>query len=342
MPGSSSAVPWDSHVLAELIDELGAIGTGCLEMEHAFAADLRDQHPSYRDSARNLLHYVALRQRDIRELQKRLASLGLSSLGRTESHVLDNLTAVSRILHHLVGRPWNEPGASADGVDFAAGKTLLHQHTAALLGSKPPRRAVRILVTMPSEAATDGALVRELLASGMDCMRINCAHDDPEAWAAMVAHLRAASSGLGRECRILMDLAGPKLRTGPIASEGQVLRWRPHRNARGEVVRPARIWLTAHEGPQPPPTPAEGVLHVPRHWCEGLADGDRFVLRDLRGKSRRLTVHGSSEGGRWAWSEQTAYWMPERRSSCETRGGMPTLGDRSEPGSVSCRPVPSS
>jgi pyruvate kinase len=143
MPGSFSAVSWDSHVLAELIDELGAIRTGCVEMEQAFAADLRDQHPSYRDSARNLLHYIALRRRDIREVQKRLASLGLSSLGRTESHVLDNLTAVSRILHHLVGRPWNEPGASTDGVDFAAGKTLLHQHTAALLGSKPPKRAGR-------------------------------------------------------------------------------------------------------------------------------------------------------------------------------------------------------
>ena len=206
-------------MLAELIDELAATRASCLEIEHAFEADLRDVHPSYRDSARNLLHYVALRRGDIRDLQKRLASLGLSSLGRTESHVLDNLTAVSRILHCLVGRPWNETGGRTDRVDFAAGKTLLHQHTAALLGSKPPKRAVRILVTMPSQAATDSSLIHELLASGMNCMRINCAHDGPEAWAAMVAHLRAASSTLGRECRILMDLGGPKLRTGPIAPE---------------------------------------------------------------------------------------------------------------------------
>ena len=219
MSDSSCAPPWDTHVLAELIDELTTIRAGCLEIEHAFEADLSDVHPTYRDSARNLLHYVALRRGDIRDLQKRLASLGLSSLGRTESHVLDNLTAVSRILHCLVGRPWNETGGRTDRVDFAAGKTLLHQHTAALLGSKPPKRAVRILVTMPSEAATDSSLIHELLASGMNCMRINCAHDGPEAWAAMVAHLRAASSTLGRECRILMDLGGPKLRTGPIAPE---------------------------------------------------------------------------------------------------------------------------
>jgi pyruvate kinase len=294
-------------VLAELIDELAAIRAGCLEIEHAFEADSGDVHPSYRDSARNLLHYVALRRGDIRDLQKRLASLGLSSLGRTESHVRDNLTAVSRILHCLVGRAWSETDGRTDRVDFAAGKTLLHQHTAALLGSKPLRRAVRILVTMPSEAATDSSLIHELLASGMNCMRINCAHDGPEAWAAMVAHLRTASSTLGRECRILMDLPGPKLRTGPIAPEGQVLKWRPQRNVRGKVIRPARIWLTSDESPHPAPTQAEAVLRVPKSWCESLVDGDRIVLSDLRGKPRRLTVRGSSEGGRWASSEQTAY-----------------------------------
>jgi pyruvate kinase len=294
-------------VLAELIDDLAAIRASCIEIEHGFEADLRDVHPTYRDSARNLLHYVALRRGDIRALQKRLASLGLSSLGRTESHVLDNLTAVTRILHCLVGRPWSESGGNTDRVDFAAGKTLLHQHTAALLGSKPPKRAVRILVTMPSQAATDGALIQELLANGMNCMRINCAHDGPEAWAAMVAHLRAASSALGRECRILMDLAGPKLRTGPITPEGQVLKWRPQRDVRGKVIRPARLWLTAHESPHPAPTHAEAVLRVPMSWCESLVDGDRIVLSDLRGKPRRLTVQGASDGGRWALSEQTAY-----------------------------------
>jgi pyruvate kinase len=35
-------VAWDPHVLAELIDELMAILTSCLEMEHAFEADLEN------------------------------------------------------------------------------------------------------------------------------------------------------------------------------------------------------------------------------------------------------------------------------------------------------------
>ena len=47
----------------------------------------------------------------------------------------------------------------------------------------------------------------------MDVMRINCAHDSPEAWQAMVANLRQAENQTGRRCRVQFDLAGPKVRT---------------------------------------------------------------------------------------------------------------------------------
>ena len=42
------------------------------------------------------------------------------------------------------------------------------------------------MVTMATEAATDYELVRELVQSGMDCMRINCAHDNPDLWLGMI------------------------------------------------------------------------------------------------------------------------------------------------------------
>jgi pyruvate kinase len=71
------------------------------------------------------------------------------------------------------------------------------------------------MVTMPSEAADSPSLIQQLLANGMDCMRINCAHDDAPVWKRMIEHLRQAEQTLGRRCRVLMDLAGPKLRTGP-------------------------------------------------------------------------------------------------------------------------------
>ena len=69
---------------------------------------------------------------------------------------------------------------------------------------------------MPVEAATNYPLVRDLFEAGMDCMRVNCAHDGEAEWAGMIANLRRAQRTLGRRCRVQMDLGGPKLRTGPI------------------------------------------------------------------------------------------------------------------------------
>jgi len=47
-----------------------------------------------RSSARNMLHYWAIRQRDLRDLQAGLAAYGLSSLGRSEPHVEATLLLV--------------------------------------------------------------------------------------------------------------------------------------------------------------------------------------------------------------------------------------------------------
>ena len=60
-------------------------------------------HEAHRRSARNLAHYLALRRHDIRKLQAQLAQIGLSSLGRTESHVLNAVRTVDRVLNVLLG-----------------------------------------------------------------------------------------------------------------------------------------------------------------------------------------------------------------------------------------------
>jgi pyruvate kinase len=51
------------------------------------------------------------------------------------------------------------------------------------------------MVTIASDAAHDYSLVRDLLAGGMDCMRINCAHDGPAEWESMIGHLKARKRG---------------------------------------------------------------------------------------------------------------------------------------------------
>ena len=133
---------------------------------------------------------------------------------------------------------------------------LLERHTEDLLGPKPATRIVRIMVTMPTEAATDPALIEALMRNGMDCLRINCAHDGPDVWERMVGNLRRAERLLERKCRVLMDLAGPKLRTGPLVPGPEVVKWRPRRDPYGRVTAPARIWFYPSESPVPAPAAA--------------------------------------------------------------------------------------
>jgi len=150
--------PWGSDALQSLTSELSMVRARALDMESHFGNYIQDAHPCFRDSARNLLHYLGLRNFDIRELQTRLASLGLSSLGRTESHTLPALDAVLHVLRALsAGSPNSAPPRSGD---FTLGDTVLKGHTEALLGPPPDRR--------PSRAAREAAL-RPRAAFGEEC-----------------------------------------------------------------------------------------------------------------------------------------------------------------------------
>lgn len=262
-------------------------------------------HPEHQAGARNLLHYVALRRHDIRDLQHSLATLGLSSLGRTESNVRGALEAVLRVLEAMVGNP---PSGAAP--NLLTGRHRLERNTETLLGPPPAGRRVRIMVTMPSEAATDPALVRDLLASGMNCMRINTAHDGPEGWAAMIQHLRAAERELGVACKVEMDLAGPKLRTGPVEPGPPVLKFRPRRDTLGRVTTPARVFFTPKEHPHLPADPVDAVLPVPRRWISYLTAGARVSFKDTRGARRILRLTRPEGTGWWAEGERTAYVAP--------------------------------
>jgi pyruvate kinase len=141
-------------------------------------------------------------------------------------------------------------------------------------------------------------------------MRVNCAHDGPEEWAAMIANLKRAIQETGCECRIHMDLGGPKLRTGPLQPGPAVLKYRPHRDAYGHIVAPARIFLTPAEEPQEPAAPADASVPVPHSWLEKLGPRDRIRFKDARGATRSMEVTEADGKNRWAESTSTAYLVP--------------------------------
>ncbi len=293
-PDAGSALDNLTRIRAEMVSHP-------LRAEHR----LSQVHPSHRASAGNLLHYLTLRKRDLRPLQMQLAELGLSSLGRAEPHVLAAVDAVLDALHHITGRTTHEPTPAAE-VGFGRGPELLAGNRDSLLGPPSPGRAVRIMVTMPDAAAHDSILVRDLLQQGMNCMRINCAHGDSAEWLQMIANLRKAEEELARTCRVVMDLGGPKLRTGPIQAGPPVLRIRPERDAFGRVMTAGRVWLTDLEAGHPGEGPAS-MLTVGTAWLAGLCAGDRIRFTDTRDAERTLTVVECRGAGCLAEVSHTAY-----------------------------------
>jgi pyruvate kinase len=279
---------WDADACRSVIDELWQIRAAMLDYQARLAPWLTDVHSEFAASAANLAHYLALRHFDLRRLQEQLARIGVSSLGRAETHVLANLDKVLGILHRLVGRAWTSHKHD-EPAGFRHGQALLASHTDTLFGAAPPERSVRIMVTLPSEAATDPKLANRLVRAGMDIARINCAHDEPRAWVAMAEHVRKAARSLGRPVRILADLGGPKLRTGCVAGEPTAMKLKPERNGLGIVVAPLRLGLRALGSGNSLPGAAT-TLDVQPDWLGRLRVGDVVRLTDARSANRRLVV----------------------------------------------------
>jgi pyruvate kinase len=251
-------------------------------------------------SVANMRAYLALRGRDNRTLQAALARLGLSSLGRSEAHVVATLEQVLGIVERLAA---DAPTAAAS---FDDSNELLGRRVRALFGEGGVHRETRIMVTLPSEAASDPDLIPSLAAAGMDCARINSAHDLAPTWLAMASRVRAVANAAGRRLPILVDLPGPKLRTGPIEAGAEVVHLRPIHDEFGAVVAPARAWLAA-EGSAAVPRDARVVLPVASSWLRALSPGDHVLCHDARGRHCRFRAGACSGEGRWVETSQGAY-----------------------------------
>lgn len=295
------------HPYTGLLHELEELRGELMEFEHLSAKTLQLANPLHLASTINLIHYLGLRRRDMRSLQERLAAVGLSSLGRMESHVFTNLNAIIDLLRCALGKQSAEEIIPATTVTGAA---LLENNTNNLLGKPPSHRRARIMVTLPSEVADDYSLIKDMLVQGMDCARINCAHDDPGIWARMIEKINLARRETGRHCRILMDLGGPKLRTGEIAPGPAVLKWRPQRDMYGNVTAPARIWLHPEGDDTSCPAPADACLPVNGDWLARVTSRDIIEFTDARGASRILQLIDQIGTGFWAESSQTTYITP--------------------------------
>ena len=271
------------------------------QREAANSEVLKEVCEEYKRSARNLIHYSAFRSFDAREMQKGLKQMGFTRLANAEGNILGSLLNLKVIINNLIGNGVKRP--QEDHLPIGAGKRLLKEHSGRLFGIHEKERRVRIMVTQPSEAAHDYAMVLGMVKNGMDCARINCAHDDPNVWEAIAKNVRKAAEECSTTVKIAMDLAGPKIRTGDIGSGPKVRKIRPVRNAFGEVVSPAKILLVWDEERNLEPN----TVPVPKEWLQKLQVGDILKTKDTRGKSRNLRVEEVSDNEVLLYCSKTIY-----------------------------------
>lgn len=210
--------------IKSLIGRLETIIDSAFQMQQRYEKELEKVHPKYLESARNLIHYRALRSQGLSDLQNGLRNMNLSRLDNVQSHVLRSLYLNRAILKSFLGKKLKN---SRKGVSYKKGNRLLKKNAKALLGYRSKGRRTRIMVTLPYEAANNYEMVKDMIANGMNCARINCAHDDKEVWEKMIKHVRKASKELKNNCKVAMDLAGPKIRTGLLVAGPRVMKLSP-------------------------------------------------------------------------------------------------------------------
>jgi pyruvate kinase len=205
----------DPHILLTILQELRAyVDT---EGQVIFSKwRSRIHREVFLGSCLNLAHYIALRQKDLCELQAALIPWGLTSLELIEARVLPTLDAVIATLQAICRIEVVHPPL----LEFLEGDRLRYQHSEDLFGQVSSDRQVRIMVTLPKAAADNYELVKDLITQGVNCIRINCADDNANHWSAIIAHVRQAEAETKNSCKIFMDLAGSKSRIACVYTPG--------------------------------------------------------------------------------------------------------------------------
>lgn len=258
-------------------------------------------HSNYTQSARNLIHYLAIRTFNNNALQQALIENNLPHTSNSESHILQGILSLKAIIHSLL-----------DASEFEIETTYITQKDAikvltknsnAIFGKTNKKRRTRIMVTQPTTASEDPHFVKALLENGMDCARINCAHDNPSVWKAIIEHIKSYDES----CKIMMDLGGPKLRTGQMKPGPKVIHIKPKRNALGQVVSPAKVWLAPYGILPENQEQMDAMIPVNKKWLKKTKPGAFISFNDARDKKCKLFIEAEEGMGRWASCSDSAF-----------------------------------
>jgi pyruvate kinase len=124
-------------------------------------------------------------------------------------------------------------------------------------------RRTKIIATI-GPASSEREILERIIRAGTDVIRINCSHADHETIGQSIAEIREIASEMDRPIGILLDLSGPKIRTGKLA-DGPV-----------ELISGHKFTLTSR--------PVPGDVHIVSTTYSPLAQevkpNDRILLDD--------------------------------------------------------------
>jgi pyruvate kinase len=246
----------------------------------------------------NLLCYLALRKKNIEDLQLRLADDGLSSLGRIETNVLTN---IEHILKHFGYSP--NSNIHLKKVNRKDAHLNIINRSMSLLGRPRKGRTTRIMVTLDIDIVHNPQMLEELLSNGMDIARINCAHGTKKEWKIIIDSIRNTEErmiqrgqDIGRKCRIVMDLSGPKIRIESMGMASLPLKITVHKDIYGRSVKLLEGFLDS----EAKYTEKTNFLGVPPSFIIAIASGnerltdlkigERLAFYDSRGRYRTVVV----------------------------------------------------
>ncbi len=287
--------------LQEIAASIDSVIEKISEYEQKFQLQIDNVHPKYTKSAKNLIHYLALRSYDIDVLQEKIDEIGLPSSPGIENSILFRLLNFQTIINSLLN-----VGVASDETLFLTKKEankILKENILSVFGSIKKKRKTAIMVTQPLVAASDKKFVKSLLELGMDCARINCAHDDEVIWKQIIDNIKADRN----DCKIMMDLGGPKLRTGKMKHGHKVIRLKPRKNTLGKVVAPVKIWMAPFGTPPPNGKEADAIIPINKKWLQKTQKGSFIVFKDSRGKNRKIIIDKKEGNGRWGSCNKSAF-----------------------------------
>jgi pyruvate kinase len=158
--------------------------------------------------------------------------------------------------------------------------------------SVPILRRTKIIATV-GPASNSPEVLRALIEAGVDIFRLNFSHGNQASHADTFKRIREVASKSGRQIAIMQDLAGPKIRTGPLSGDPLTLK-------EGDTLLLAGGTAAGQQGPPTRVcTPYEELVRSANPGDRLLLDDGRIELRVVGCSGNELTtvvVHGGLLG----------------------------------------------